>query len=56
MITAALLAHAVAPLYGYAGSATHPDAVVRVDLASGVVETLRRGSTLEIDDDYISVA
>jgi dipeptidyl aminopeptidase/acylaminoacyl peptidase len=39
-----------------AGSATQPDAVVRVDLASGVVETVRRGSTLEIDDGYVSVA
>ena len=39
-----------------AGSATQPDAVVRVDLASGVVETIRRGSTLEIDEDYVSVA
>ena len=27
-----------------------------VDLASGVVETIRRGSTLEIDEGYVSVA
>ena len=39
-----------------AGSATQPDAVVRVDLASGTVDTLRRGSTLAIDAGYISVA
>jgi dipeptidyl aminopeptidase/acylaminoacyl peptidase len=39
-----------------AGSATGPDAVVRVDLASGVTETLRAASTLTIDAGYISVA
>jgi dipeptidyl aminopeptidase/acylaminoacyl peptidase len=39
-----------------AASATRSDAVVRVDLASGVVETLRRGSTLQMDDRQISVA
>jgi dipeptidyl aminopeptidase/acylaminoacyl peptidase len=37
-----------------AGSATQPDAVVRLDVASGRVETLRRGSALQIDDRYIS--
>jgi len=39
-----------------AGSATQPDAVVRVDLASGAVDTLRRGSALAIDAGYISAA
>ena len=39
-----------------AGSATQPDAVVRIDLTSGAVETLRRGSALQIDAGYISAA
>jgi dipeptidyl aminopeptidase/acylaminoacyl peptidase len=39
-----------------AGAATRPDAIVRVDLASGAVETLRTASTLEVDEGYISVA
>jgi dipeptidyl aminopeptidase/acylaminoacyl peptidase len=39
-----------------AGSATQPDAVVRVDLASGAVDTLRLGSTLAIDARSVSVA
>jgi dipeptidyl aminopeptidase/acylaminoacyl peptidase len=37
-----------------AGSPTQPDAVVRLDLASGAVETVRRGSTLQIDEGYLS--
>ena len=39
-----------------AGFATQPDALVRLDLESGAIETLRRGSTLEIDEGYISAA
>jgi dipeptidyl aminopeptidase/acylaminoacyl peptidase len=39
-----------------AGSATQPDAVVRINLASGAVETLRPASTLALDAGYISVA
>jgi len=39
-----------------AGSATQPDAVVRINLASGAVETLRTASTLTLDEGYISVA
>jgi len=38
------------------GWRAQPDAVVRVDLASGAVDTLRRGSTLAIDAGYLSVA
>ena len=37
-----------------AGSATQPDAVVRLNLTSGAVETVRRGSTLQIDEGYVS--
>jgi dipeptidyl aminopeptidase/acylaminoacyl peptidase len=39
-----------------AGFATQPDALVRLDLESGAIETLRRGSTLEMDEGYISAA
>jgi dipeptidyl aminopeptidase/acylaminoacyl peptidase len=39
-----------------AGSATQPDAVVRVDLASGAVDTLRTASSVQLDAGYISVA
>ena len=39
-----------------AGSATHPDAVVRIDLASGRVKTLRAASSVQIDARDISVA
>jgi dipeptidyl aminopeptidase/acylaminoacyl peptidase len=38
-----------------AGSDTAPDAVVRVDLDSGAVETLRASSTVEVDSGYMSV-
>jgi dipeptidyl aminopeptidase/acylaminoacyl peptidase len=38
-----------------AGSATRPDAVVRVDLESEAVEVLRTASTLQIDAGYLSV-
>ena len=37
------------------GSATSPDAVVRVDLESGRVETLRESSTVRFDEGYLSV-
>ena len=39
-----------------AGSSTRPDAVVLIDLASGVVETLRSASSVQIDAGDISVA
>jgi dipeptidyl aminopeptidase/acylaminoacyl peptidase len=39
-----------------AGSATQPDAVVRLDLASGAVDTLRRASTVQLHTGYISEA
>ena len=39
-----------------AGSATQPDAVVRLDLASGAVETLRSASPVQLDAGYISKA
>ena len=39
-----------------AGSATGPDAVVRVDLANGAVETIRSASTVALDSRDISVA
>ena len=39
-----------------AGSSTQPDAVVRLDLASGTVETIRAASSVQLDAGYISVA
>ena len=39
-----------------AGSATQPDAILRIDLSSGAVDTLRPASTLTLDAGYISVA
>ena len=39
-----------------AGSATQTDAVVRIDLGSAAVETLRHASKLQIDSGYFSVA
>ena len=39
-----------------AGSSTQPDAVVRLELASGTVETLRTASSVQLDAGYISVA
>ena len=36
------------------GRATHPSALVRLDLQTGAVETLRCSSNLEIDPGYIS--
>jgi dipeptidyl aminopeptidase/acylaminoacyl peptidase len=39
-----------------AGAAAEPDAVVRVDLSSGAVETIRRGSSVNLEAGYISVA
>jgi dipeptidyl aminopeptidase/acylaminoacyl peptidase len=39
-----------------AGSATQPDALLRIDLSSGAVETLRSASSLTFDEGYISVA
>lgn len=38
-----------------AGSETAPDAVVRVDLDTGDVETLRSSSTVQVDPGYLSV-
>lgn len=38
------------------GSDTKPDAIVRVDLASGAAHTIRVASTLPIDTGYISAA
>jgi dipeptidyl aminopeptidase/acylaminoacyl peptidase len=38
-----------------AGSATQAEAVVRIDLATGAAETLRRSSTLELDPAGVSV-
>jgi dipeptidyl aminopeptidase/acylaminoacyl peptidase len=37
-------------------SPTDPTAVVRLDLATGAHEVLRRSSTIDIDDGYLSVA
>ena len=37
-----------------AGSPTAPDAVVRVDLATGAAETIRSASALQIDPEHIS--
>jgi dienelactone hydrolase len=39
-----------------AGSATRPDAVLRLDLRSGSVESIREASTAPLDDRSISVA
>jgi dipeptidyl aminopeptidase/acylaminoacyl peptidase len=39
-----------------AGFEASPDAVVRVDLARGAVETIRQASTLQLDSGYVSVA
>ena len=39
-----------------AGSSTKPDAIVRVDLASGAVETIRLASSQPLDAAYISMA
>jgi dipeptidyl aminopeptidase/acylaminoacyl peptidase len=39
-----------------AGSVRQPDAILRIDLASGDVETLRRASAVQIDEGYISAA
>ena len=39
-----------------AGSSMQPDAVVLIDLASGTVTTLRTASSVQLDDDDISVA
>ena len=39
-----------------AGSSTRPDAVALIDLASGVVETLRSASSVQLDAGDISVA
>ena len=39
-----------------AGSSTAPDAVARLNLATGAVETLRRGSHVELDAADISLA
>ncbi|HLG57771.1 MAG TPA: prolyl oligopeptidase family serine peptidase [Vicinamibacterales bacterium] len=38
-----------------AGSTISPDALVRIDLATGAVETLQTSSTLELDEGHISV-
>jgi dipeptidyl aminopeptidase/acylaminoacyl peptidase len=38
----------------HAGSPTEPTAIVRLDLATGQIEVLRRTSTVEIDPGYIS--
>jgi len=38
------------------GSPTTPTAVVRLDLASGSLETLRISSTAEVDSGYLSIA
>jgi dipeptidyl aminopeptidase/acylaminoacyl peptidase len=38
-----------------AGSTISPDALVRIDLATGAVETLQASSTLELDEAHISV-
>ncbi|HJN09834.1 MAG TPA: S9 family peptidase [Pirellulaceae bacterium] len=37
------------------GSPTAPSAVVRLDLASGSLEALRRSSTVGVDSDYLSI-
>jgi dienelactone hydrolase len=47
---AATPAHAVL----VAGSTTQPDALVRVDLESGDVETIRRASSVKIDEGSVS--
>ena len=38
-----------------AGSATTPDAVVRVEIESSVVEVLRSSSDVAVDPDYVSI-
>src|SRR6185503_19422548 len=39
-----------------AGSTTRPDRVVRITLATGVVETLREASPLKLDEAHVSKA